>query len=203
MAAEDGDPLDLLDPATSRRLVHTAARGRGRTLAQKTGAGSDDDDVAMDETTGRLVVKDLEAMQLAKRKRGDDGYHSDDSDFDDIKHIGGARAAWRATRDAASVGYAATQASRGRMTTAASARSKVSVKSTKTLGGARFKAKRAGGDVKGKSAVEPFAYWKLDRKMLNKRTHKRSGASKELSNVVGGARAGAAKGAKAKRQRRR
>lgn len=197
----------MLDPATSRRLVHAAGSGkRGRTLAQKTGAGSDDegDDVAMDEATGRLVVKDLETLQ-GKRKRGEDGYHSDDSDFEDLKHIGGAREAWKATRDAASVGYAATQASRGRMGSAATAggRSAKSAKSTKTLGGDRFKAKRAGGDVKGKSAVEPFAYWKLDRKMLNKRTHKRSGASKELSNVVGGARAGAAKGAKAKRQRRR
>ncbi len=93
-----GDPLDLLDPSTSRRLVHAAdiaggARSRGRSAAARMGAGSDDedDDVAMDEATGRLVVRDLEAMGLAGKKRGrsEDGYNSDDSDFEDIKVCGG------------------------------------------------------------------------------------------------------------------
>lgn len=120
--------------------------------------------------------------------------------------IAGAREAWRSTKDAASVRYAATQASRGRMSaggaTSATHRSSRSISASSTLGGARFKAKKAGGDVKGKSKVEPFAYWKMDRKMLNKRAHKRTSASKGLSSVVGGARAGAAKGAKAKRQKR-
>lgn len=67
--------------------------------------------------------------------------------------------------------------------------------------GERFRAK-TGGDKKGSSKVEPYAYWPLDRRMLNKkRRGKQAQASKGLSNIVKGAKAGAAKGRKAKRQK--
>lgn len=65
----------------------------------------------------------------------------------------------------------------------------------------RFKARKtAGGDTKGSSKVEPYAYWPLDRKMLNKRSAKQATAAKGLSNIVQGAKKGAAQGKK--RQRR-
>ena len=52
------------------------------------------------------------------------------------------------------------------------------------LGGDRFKGKKgAGGDAK-KGALEPFAYWPLDRKMLNRRKAKQRVAERELQNVV-------------------
>lgn len=67
--------------------------------------------------------------------------------------------------------------------------------------GERFRAK-TGGDKKGSSKVEPYAYWPLDRRMLNKkRRGKQAQASKGLSNIVKGAKAGAAKGRKAKRHK--
>jgi ribosomal RNA-processing protein 12 len=47
--------------------------------------------------------------------------------------------------------------------------------------------------------VEPYAYWQFDRKMLNRRRAKQAGASKTLTTVVRAAKAGAAKGAKARR----
>jgi ribosomal RNA-processing protein 12 len=73
--------------------------------------------------------------------------------------------------------------------------------SKSTHSGDRFKAK-TGGDMKGKSKVEPYAYWPLDRRMLNKkRKGKQAQASKGLANIVKGAKAGAAKGRKAKRLR--
>ena len=52
--------------------------------------------------------------------------------------------------------------------------------------GKRFAAskKGAGGDVKGKSKVEPYAYWPLDRKMLNRRTAKKSEATQGLTDIV-------------------
>ena len=66
----------------------------------------------------------------------------------------------------------------------------------------RFKARKgAKGDTKGKSGVEPYAYWPLDRKLLNRRSSKQAAAKKGLQGVVKGAKAGAAKGRKAKRQR--
>ena len=68
----------------------------------------------------------------------------------------------------------------------------------------RFKAKGGGGDVKGASKVEPYAYWPLDRKMLNRRAAKTAAAKSGLGDVIG---KGAAKGAKAgrgtKKRRRR
>lgn len=67
----------------------------------------------------------------------------------------------------------------------------------------RYKPKKggAGGDATGKAKVEPYAYWQFDRKMLNRRRAKQAGASKGLAGVVKAAQAGAARGAKAKRQR--
>lgn len=68
--------------------------------------------------------------------------------------------------------------------------------------GERFRSKKSGGDVKGASKMEPYAYWPLDRKMLNKkRRGKQAAASKGLEKIVKGAKQGAAKGRKAKRQR--
>lgn len=65
--------------------------------------------------------------------------------------------------------------------------------------GKRFAASKrgAGGDVKGKSKVEPYAYWPLDRKMLNRRMAKKSEAKHGLSEIIS---SGAVK-QKAKRQR--
>ena len=70
------------------------------------------------------------------------------------------------------------------------------------LGHDRFKSKgKAGGDQKGSSRVEPYAYWPLDRKMLNRRPSKRKDAQEGLDQMVRAAKSGAARGNKAKRQR--
>ena len=61
----------------------------------------------------------------------------------------------------------------------------------------------AGGDVKGSAKVEPYAYWPLDRRLMNRRAQKSKGAKQGLDKIVVAAKSGAAKGNKAKRQRRR
>ena len=48
------------------------------------------------------------------------------------------------------------------------------------------------------SRVEPYAYWPLDRKMLNRRKTKQGQAKRGLATIVDAAKQGAAKGAKAK-----
>ena len=58
---------------------------------------------------------------------------------------------------------------------------------------------RAGGDVKGQSRTEPYAYWPLDRNMLNRRNNKSKAATKGLEKVIAAAKHGALKGRKAKR----
>lgn len=50
--------------------------------------------------------------------------------------------------------------------------------------------------------MDPYAYWPLDRRLMNRRAQKAKGAKAGLDKVVVAAKAGAAKGAKAKRQRR-
>lgn len=59
----------------------------------------------------------------------------------------------------------------------------------------------AGGDVKGSAKVEPYAYWPLDRRLMNRRQQKTKGAKKGLDKIITAAQEGAAKGKKAKRQR--
>jgi len=70
----------------------------------------------------------------------------------------------------------------------------------KTLGGFQFTL-AAGGDVKGSAKVEPYAYWPLDRRLMNRRQQKSKVAKKGLDKIVVAAKEGAAKGQKAKRQR--
>ncbi len=55
--------------------------------------------------------------------------------------------------------------------------------------------------MSGKSKMEPYAYWPLDRKLLNRRPDKKAAAKQGLDQVVRAAKSGAAKGRKAKRQR--
>lgn len=57
--------------------------------------------------------------------------------------------------------------------------------------------------MKGTSKVEPYAYWPLDRKLLNRRAAKKTDAAKGLSNLVRGAKKGAAAAAGSKRSQRR
>ncbi|MEW5308062.1 MAG: hypothetical protein WDW38_000049 [Sanguina aurantia] len=67
-----------------------------------------------------------------------------------------------------------------------------------------FKPKRqaTGGDMAGRgSKTEPYAYWPLDRKMLNRRKGKHASASEGLGKVVtSSVVAGAMRGAKTRRQ---
>ena len=56
--------------------------------------------------------------------------------------------------------------------------------------------------MQGSSKLEPYAYWPLDRKLLNRRAGKAQGAKAGLDKVVRAAQEGAARGRKAKRARR-
>ncbi|XWS72307.1 hypothetical protein CRYUN_Cryun02cG0028700 [Craigia yunnanensis] len=45
-------------------------------------------------------------------------------------------------------------------------------------------AKKAGGDVRRKDKLEPYAYWPLDRKMMSRRPEHRAAARKGMASVV-------------------
>ncbi|XP_008242327.1 PREDICTED: RRP12-like protein [Prunus mume] len=50
--------------------------------------------------------------------------------------------------------------------------------------GKEYASKKAGGDLKRKDKLEPFAYWPLDRKMMSRRPEHRAAARKGISSVV-------------------
>ena len=104
MGAND-EPLDLLDPSTSRAMMRTAA---GRSAE----AGGSDFPVE----GGRMVINEEDApLQRGgpkpKRKRGGgiDNAASDDSDFDDLHGIAGATAALRVSGRSQAAGSTAAQ----------------------------------------------------------------------------------------------
>lgn len=50
--------------------------------------------------------------------------------------------------------------------------------------GTEYSTKKAGGDVKRKDKLEPYAYWPLDRKMMSRRPEHRTAARKGMASVV-------------------
>ncbi|BBH08124.1 ARM repeat superfamily protein [Prunus dulcis] len=50
--------------------------------------------------------------------------------------------------------------------------------------GKEYVSKKAGGDLKRKDKLEPYAYWPLDRKMMSRRPEHRATARKGISSVV-------------------
>ena len=50
--------------------------------------------------------------------------------------------------------------------------------------GNEYASKKAGGDVKRKDKLEPYAYWPLDRKMMSRRPQHRAAARKGMASVV-------------------
>jgi hypothetical protein len=212
LAADSADPQDLLEPSTARQMVKLAAGSAGGAAR-----GVGDEPAFPRADDGRFVIKEDEDERRGRKKRkwrGDDaGFGSDDdSDMEDMRGFAGLDAAVRSVANAKSVRFAPSiTASLGNRS--AGQRSTGSGKqhgggrpgsgssgSGKQHTGDRYKSRAgASGDVKGKASVDPYAYWQFDRKMLNRRRGKQAAASKGLSGIVGGAQAGALKGAKAKR----
>lgn len=200
------DPLDLLDGRTTRKIVQGVGVRKASTHEEEK-----DDDFEHGKD-GRMVIREETTLaQDGKRKRGEAeaaGFDSDDSDFEDLKGLSGLSLALRGTK---SVGQAKSIA----MSLGGKTLSKRSVPGDhhsekgqpRGRGGQhtgdRFKSQKGGGDVKkGSASVEPYAYWPLDRKLLNRRASKARGAKAGLDRIVTAAKEGAAKGRKAKRLKR-
>jgi ribosomal RNA-processing protein 12 len=208
LAADSSDPQDLLEPSTARQMVKLAAGTAGAAAA---GRGDGQPEFPRGDD-GRFVIReeDDDYNKKKRKRRGDDmGFgEDDDSDMEDMRGFSGLDAAVRSVANAKSVRFAPTIAASlgNRSLGQRSTGSKLGGKPGSSSGGKqhtgdRFKPKAAGasGDVKGKAAVDPYAYWQFDRKMLNRRRGKQAAAAKGLGGIVGGAQAGALKGAKAKR----
>ena len=214
-----GDPLDLLDAVNTRRMVRGGGAGGKNGKNDKKEENDDKDDFERGKD-GRMVIKE-EVPLVGKRKRGDAekaGFDSDDSDFEDLKGftglslaLKGAKSVGQAASIAASLGGkslgARSQGARsmgGRSRGTAAGGEQGPARRGGQHTGDRFKAKKkgSGGDVKGNSKVEPYAYWPLDRKLLNRRVQKTKSAKSGLDRIVNAGKDGASKGHKAKKMKR-
>ena len=63
-------------------------------------------------------------------------------------------------------------------------RRKVAASSGWSYTGHDYTSKKAGGDLKKKDKMEPYAYWPLDRKLLNRRSDRKASARKGMSSVM-------------------
>lgn len=50
--------------------------------------------------------------------------------------------------------------------------------------GHEYTSRRASGDLKKKDKMEPYAYWPMDRKLLNRRSDRKASARKGMSSVM-------------------
>lgn len=184
-----GAEVDLLDESAMRRMLkHERSERRGG------GAGGGDDDDMPDfgrSADGRIMVE-----KEGKRKRGGE---EEEGGGDDGASEGG-----RSRRSAGGQ----SQGGRSSKWGGASARSGGGARGAAGTGkehsADRFRSKKARGDVsKGQGGVQPYAYWPLDTKLLNRREAKRRQGRKGLDSVVNAVRDAASKGARKGAKQRR
>lgn len=163
---QEGEPLDLLDVKKTREVLSAVRK-------PKQVDSDDEPDFDMD---GRLIV-DENKDRNRKRARND----SDDED-DDTKSRGGRSSASRRSQ-----GRDSTKGTRRGPKEVAGGRkkAKTGTKSWAYTGEDYANQKgKGGGDVKRDGKFEPYAYWPLDPKLLNRRDSKKAAARQGMSSVL-------------------
>lgn len=117
---------------------------------------SDDDEMEVD-SEGRLIIR--EEREQTEEKPADSEYDARSEPDSHLSARSGTKAQKR--RRTAEPGRA------GRAYT-----------------GKEYASKKAGGDIKRKDKLEPYAYWPLDRKMMSRRPQHRAAAKKGMATVV-------------------
>lgn len=185
------DPINLLDPSASSKIV-TVSKSSKKKKPQndfKTAEdgrliinfGSDDEsdddggeqamkDIGVDTTAGGLLVK--------KRKRKQEAGDGEEEDDDGAKSV--ATTVKSTTSTAIRKEYRPGGSGIHRDTSVAD--------------GSKFRSKRAHGDMKGKSAQDPYAYIPLNAAVLNKRKQKK--ITGQFNGLVKATRKGVNKGKK-------
>ena len=175
-AASGSEPLNLLDESAMRRHM----------LNQRRGGEHDDDDLGgyKRDEGGRLVIVE----EKEGRKRGRD----DEDDFDDGRSVGGKSLGGVSRRTAKTMGGFTMRSGRSVRTnkTSRTTKSGQTVKTVKSKKGEgkhsadRYRAKKGAMGDRKNGALEPYAYWQLDPKLLNRRPSKRAKAGVGLAKVV-------------------
>ena len=164
------DPLDLLSGAATRRVLgaqRAANESRLEALAREEDAAFD-----RDAATGRIIIdKELKS----KKRRREEGSAEDD-DGARSQRTGVSRRTKSRTAPTVSQGGVSKRSSK----------SKASAKfASRVHSSDKYKNKKGtGGDRKVAGAPDPYSFWALDRKLLNRRAQKRRGAKDAISGVV-------------------
>ena len=184
-SASGDAPLDLLDESAMRRRMLDQGGGRrddaddGRAYARGEG--------------GKLVIREeSENFRGGKRKRGEEDVSDDDGGGSVGARSNVSRRTAKTNGTMRSGRTARTGKGRGGSVGGRTERSgKTARGSNKAHGAEAYRAKKgAKGDVRSKSRkLEPYAYWPLDPKLLNRRASKRASAKEGLGRVVRNAKA--------------
>lgn len=168
---DESGPLDLLDVQRTRRVM--SAPGGGRRGEEEEGGFEEDPE-------GRLIIE--EEKKGRKRSRDGDGMEVDDDDY--IGSQSGKSNA-RSRKGGDSRGGRA-KGGESKVNLSNKARKLQDGKRGFAMGGEEYRAGKGkgGGDAQGKKKLEPFAYWPLDPKMLNRREGKRADARKGMADVL-------------------
>ncbi|KAL3700630.1 hypothetical protein R1sor_018652 [Riccia sorocarpa] len=153
------EPLDLLDVKRTREALSSVSRKRKE----------DDEDEPQFASDGRLII-DENGDKKRKRSR-------DDSDDEaDTKSRGGKSFGGKSD---ASMGKTSTK--HGRPVKDSHGRKKA--KGSWSYAGDDYVNRKAKGDIKKEGKHDPYAYWPLDPKMLNRRQAKRRTAREGMASV--------------------
>ena len=200
-AKSGSEPLDLLDESAVRRHMLKQGDRRGGDEEIEGGYSRGEG--------GKLVI--TEEKEYGKRKRDDD---DGDDDGRTVRSVGArSNVSRRTAKTESGISLRSTRTQRTARTSRTDARSSKTTDrpgKTEKKHGAHtadvYRAKKgATGDAFTKErTLEPYAYWPLDAKLMNRRAHKRRSASEKLGQVVTKAKgSGIHHGQKAKDAKRR
>ncbi|KAJ3696083.1 hypothetical protein LUZ60_001460 [Juncus effusus] len=155
------DPLDLLDHQTARHALHNSSKRKSHQL-------EDSEDPEFD-SDGRLVIRtDSKKPKKDYKKSNDDDDGSDSKSYKSSKsHISNK-----------------TNKGNNNNNNNNNKRLKKGTESGWAYTGKEYTSKKAGGDFKKSDKLEPYAYWPLDRKLLNRRSERKAVARKGMASVM-------------------
>ncbi|XP_006843867.2 RRP12-like protein [Amborella trichopoda] len=152
----ESEPLDLLDRRKTRSALRASQPHQLRPQEI-----DENIEIAPD---GRLIITTIKESKRNKQR-------DSDSDDENNKSLTLKSKNSSSSRGTPSIGFRQNK------------RQKTS-DSGRAYKGDEYASKKASGDLKKKGKLEPYAYWPLDRKMLNTREEKRAVARKGLANVM-------------------
>lgn len=155
------DSFDQLDDEPLDMLDGQKMRAALRSSAPAKAKSDSDDEPTIDDE-GRMIIHEEGKYSKSDRKQKREA--SSDGDGADGRSRAGSHVSGN------------TQKTQKRM--------KTSSESGWAYTGKEYASKKAGGDVKRKDKLEPYAYWPLDRKMVSRRPEHRASARSGMARVV-------------------